>query len=81
MEHEHIYHPGKKQIMGPGGQRYHPSVKESWMSGLFCACGAECPADEEPAVREALAATARLRVMRWGTESAVQARLWPEPEH
>lgn len=78
MNHQHTYHPGKKQIEGPNGTRYHPTVKDSWVSGLFCACGVECPPSEEDAVRAALKETARVRAMKWGGERGLQGMLWPE---
>ena len=69
---EHRYRPGQRQLTTVDGRRAHPTVKESWLKGLFCICGAECPPSQVAAVRAALAETQALRAVHWGDEGGAE---------
>lgn len=71
MVHDHVYHPGRKQLTTGEGKRLHPTVKEGWVSSLFCACGAECPPEQQAAVRAQMKAVAD-SMPRWGVEHGAQ---------
>jgi len=77
LDGEHIYHPGQRQLVTADGRRAHSSEPESWRWGLFCACGAECPAAEEPAVQAALSLTTAEQQVRWGVETGAVQTAWP----
>lgn len=71
----HQYRPGKRQVPGPDGTRYHPTVRDSWIRGLFCLCGEECPPDQEAAVRLLLAETQRQKELTFGVEAGEQMEM------
>lgn len=68
---QHRWHYGQRQLRSAGGGWFHPTVKESWVRGWFCLCGAEAPASEIPAIMHADAETRILRNLHWGQESGV----------
>lgn len=73
---EHAFLPGHAQFVTNDGRRMHPTVRESWRSGMFCRCGAEAFGEEAERARAALRETAKVRALQWGREAGEQGRLW-----
>lgn len=63
----------KKQVAGPNGTRYHPTIRDSWITFVGCVCGLEAPPNLIDEIRQKWRETKQAR--EWHGEAGEQTQL------